>query len=144
LHARSISSIMLLTYFFDMEAVPMEADEFPLESVLVVSFPCYLVRNEGGSRFVCHQCRNNWAVALLTDEDSLNRYRHDIGLPERGAARFNTLEQLLGCLQGLPPEVTHICLDIQRQGGSDVLKNVHLLELNRVREELAAQVGKSA
>jgi hypothetical protein len=36
--------------------------------------------------------------------------------------------------------VTHLCLDLQRQGSNLVQQNVRPLELSRLREELAAQI----
>src|SRR5262245_56607430 len=94
----------------------MGAEGFPIEHAKrVITFPSYLVKSESGEGFACHPFRGAYAVVLLTDEDSLNRYRHDIGMPERGAVKCATPRELLAALPTMPPEVAYIGFDLSRR-----------------------------
>src|SRR5579884_3834617 len=90
-------------------------DDFPVDPTKhVLMFPTYMVQDETGKAVVCHTMTDGQrAIVLLTDEDSLNRYRHDIRLPERGAFKFNTARQLLAVLEQIPPEV-RVYIDLMR------------------------------
>ena len=81
-------------------------DEFPLDhAVFSVVFPCFMVNGENGDKFAYHPITGGgYVVAVLTDEDSLNSYRHGIELPEHRAVRLRTPAQLLAVLNSLHRE----------------------------------------
>jgi hypothetical protein len=120
-------------------------DEFPVDpTARVIIFPVYLVQEETGKSFACHSLGNdNYAVVLLTDEDSLNRYRHDIGMPERGAVKFNTPQHLLAALQSLPRQITSICFDLIRTAKGESPQTVKPMLLQHFMNQIAPRPSPS-
>ena len=117
-------------------------DEFPLDhGCFTIVFPCFIVRSEDEVAFVCHpQGDGEYVIAVLTDEDSLNSYRLGIGLPERGAVRFTTVQQLLAALQVLPPQVTCLAFDLHRRRKECLVQSAKMWKIDHVRRQLAAQI----
>ena len=119
----------------------MNDEGFPIdETTRVVTFPCYILSSANEQGFVCMDIPSGGvAVALLTDPDSLARYRQEIGLPDRNARQFNTSMELLEALYNIPPAVTHIILD---PTGVNIPDRDHrVLEINRFRERMRAKIG---
>lgn len=121
----------------------MDADEFPIDAnQRVIIFPVYLLQGTPGGGFACHDHSDGTSsIVLLTDEDALNRYRHDIGFPERGAEKFSTPQQLLAALQGLPPFVTGMYFDMMRRDPRQMVINARPMSIRLIREQLAAQIA---
>jgi hypothetical protein len=122
------------------ENEPMEAIPVDYHSARLITYPCYVLRSEDGAALAYQptSARGAYAVVVLTDEDALNRFRHDLGVPERGAVKFTTPRQLLEGLRALPPQVKGVCFDLARLDKASRLQQVHLLRLDRLREQLAA------
>jgi hypothetical protein len=112
-------------------------DDFPIDDSFTIVFPCFMVRSEDDQAFACHAVTGGGhLVVVLTDEDSLNEYRHGIGYPERGAVRFRTPQQLHETLLKLPPEVTHVAFDLQRLDKREV-QTTRMWKIEHVRRQLA-------
>jgi hypothetical protein len=121
----------------------MDTDEFPLDhDSFTILFPCFIVRSEGENGFACHALDGgDYMVAVLTDEDSLNSYRHDIGLPERGAVRLHTPSQLLATLNALPPQVTRLAFDIHRHHKERLKQEAKLWKIDHIKKQVAEQLA---
>jgi hypothetical protein len=120
----------------------MDTDEFPLDhSSFTIVFPCFIVRSEDEEGFAFHALGGgDYMVAVLTDEDSLNSYRHDIGLPDRGASRFHTPQELLAALHSLPTQVTHVAFDLHRHNKERWEQTGKLWRIGHVKKQVADQL----
>ena len=107
----------------------------------LIAYPCFILMGKGDSTYACHLLDDGGhAVAVLTDEDSLDCYRRDLDLPDRGAERFDNAEQLLAALRGLPPQVAYISYDMRRRHEVREGQAVRVWEIEYVLGQLAAQV----
>ena len=81
----------------------------------------------------------DYAVAILSDEDALERHRQDIGLPDREAARFDAPGDLLAALDTLPPQVTAVVFDPMRHDRSKQAQIMRYTDIGRFKDDLASQ-----
>jgi hypothetical protein len=79
---------------------------------LVVTFPCFILTSGVPPGFFCHEIDDGGkAVAILTDDDLLDRYRREMGLDDRPALQFDSAAELLSRLRKLPEAITHVVVD---------------------------------
>jgi hypothetical protein len=118
-------------------------DDFPIDEGFMLTLPCFIVRSEDGEAFVSHSIgQGEYAVVILTDEDSLNSYRHDIDAPERGAVKFLSASHLLAALEAMPPQVTRLGFDMRRTNRHTATQQTCLWRIETLRRQLAAQIRR--
>lgn len=89
------------------------ADSEPGLSEPVLCYPCYILQSKNGRGFIYSDLEDGSGkvVAILTDEDTMDRYRHERGWVDRGALRFDDAKQLLMKVCDIPAAITHIVID---------------------------------
>jgi hypothetical protein len=116
-------------------------EDFPLDhGTRVIIFPVYVLKSSDGQAFACMPIGSgNYAVAILTDEDALNRHRSDLGIPECGAVRYDSTARLAADMRTMPAQVTAVVFDPMRHDRSKPTQVMQLVDIRRFCAELEAQ-----
>lgn len=104
----------------------------------VITYPCFILRSSNDRGFLYHDTHDgSITVPVLTDTDTLDRYRRKHGLESRGALQFNNPAELLANLDQMPPVVSHLAFDPPE----DTSRGVVTWNIRFVKHILARDAG---